>query len=92
VKTGLQSGVFLTRLDREKNVQRWYRVEVCATLFHPVAVVCSWGRLGTSYQRQQIIPVESWKQGETLVEKIWMKKLKRGYAQVTCSFRNDFTL
>lgn len=73
--------VFLTRLDRAKHVQRWYRVEVCATLFYPVAVVCSWGRLGTRYQRRRVIPVENWEQGEMQVEKIRTKKVKRGYIQ-----------
>lgn len=71
--------VFLTRVDREKNIQRWYRVELAPTLFAPVSVICTWGRLGSSYQRGRIISVETIEQGERLVARIVAKKLKRQY-------------
>lgn len=71
--------VFLTRIDREKNVHRWYRVEVSASLFEPIAVVCSWGRLGTTYQRRRFISVKTQAQAEGLVAQIVAKKLKRQY-------------
>lgn len=72
---------FLTRIDHEKNIQRWYRVEVTSTLFESLAVVCSWGRLGTTYQRRRIIPVENYAQAEALAAQIVAKKLKRQYKE-----------
>ena len=75
----MSEAVFLTRVDREKNIQRWYRVEIAPTLFAPVSVVCTWGRLGSSYQRGRVISVENLAQGEALAAKIVAKKLKRQY-------------
>lgn len=75
----MSGAIFLTRVDREKNVQRWYRVELAPTLFAPVSVICTWGRLGSSYQRGRVIPVETIVQGEMLVERIVAKRLKRHY-------------
>ena len=71
--------VRLILIDRIQNIQRWYRVEVTSTLFEPIAVVCSWGRLGTTYQRRRIIPTENQSQAETLAAQIVAKKLKRQY-------------
>lgn len=73
------TGILLTRIDHDKNVKRWYRVEVTSTLFEPIAVVCSWGRLGTTYQRRRIIPVETQAQAEELSARLVAKKLKRQY-------------
>jgi len=75
----MSGAVFLTRVDREKNVQRWYRVEIAPSLFAPVSVICTWGRLGSSYQRGRVISVETVEQGEALAAKIVAKKLKRQY-------------
>lgn len=75
----MSDAVFLTRVDREKNVQRWYRVEIAPTLFAPISVICTWGRLGSSYQRGRVMPVETREQGEMLAAKIVAKKLKRQY-------------
>lgn len=61
------------------NIQRWYCVEITSTLFEPRAVVCSWGRLGTTYQRRRIMPVETQAQAEALAAQIVTKKLKRQY-------------
>ena len=75
----MSEAVFLTRVDREKNIQRWYRVEIAPTLFAPVSVICTWGRLGSSYQRGRVISVETLAQGQALAAKIVLKKLKRQY-------------
>ncbi len=71
--------VRLVRIDHPQNMQRWYRVEVTSTLFDPLAVVCSWGRLGTTYQRRRILPVENQAQADDLAARILAKKLKRQY-------------
>ncbi len=36
----------LTRIDPAKNMARFYALELQPTLFGPVAVVRSWGRIG----------------------------------------------
>lgn len=71
--------VRLVRIDPPQNMQRWYRVEVTSTLFDPLAVVCSWGRVGTTYQRRRILPVENQAQADDLAARIVAKKLKRQY-------------
>lgn len=75
------TGILLTRIDHDKNVKRWYRIEVRPTLFEPIAVVCSWGRLGTTYQRRRIIPVETHAHAKDLAARLVAKKLKRQYQE-----------
>ncbi|MBL7163821.1 MAG: WGR domain-containing protein [Anaerolineales bacterium] len=72
----------LTRVDLAINMNRWYVVNVQATLFCKHAVVCGWGRRGTHYARWKIIPAESVDQAEDIARQIVNLKIKRGYESV----------
>ncbi len=56
-----------------------YRVRVQATLFHPYAVVCTWGRLGTHYQRWRVIPAKTQAEAQEMAATIVNRKIRRGY-------------
>ncbi len=42
--------VRMTRIDREKNMARWYEIDVQPTLFGEYTVERHWGRIGYSGQ------------------------------------------
>jgi predicted DNA-binding WGR domain protein len=70
---------YLTRVEPENNVNRWYFVTVQPTLFEPLAVICFWGRRGTKYQRARILPADTAAEAEELAGSIVSQKLARGY-------------
>jgi len=49
----------MTRIEPEKNMDRWYSVSVQPTLLDSVAVVCAWGRRHTGYQRVRVLLADS---------------------------------
>ncbi|MBC8505986.1 MAG: WGR domain-containing protein [Chloroflexi bacterium] len=74
--------MILIRIDLAINMNRWYVVNVQATLFCKYAVVCGWGRRGTDYARWKIIPAESLDQAEEIARQIVTLKIKRGYESI----------
>lgn len=69
----------LIRVEPLQSMNRWYRVAVQPTLFHPWAVVLTWGSRETTYQQVRYIPVASREEGEALAADIVAAKRKRGY-------------
>ncbi len=69
----------LVRIDPARNMYRWYRVELASSLFEAFVVVRAWGRLGTPAQHIRLTVVADQAEGEKLVEKIKLRRLKRGY-------------
>ncbi len=72
----------LVRIEPEKSVDRWYSIAVQPTLIDPWAVVCGWGNRRTSYQRVQVLPMESFEVAKEVADIIINKKIRRGYSAV----------
>lgn len=72
---------FLTKVDPDENINRWYLVFVQATLLDPMAVTCMWGSRETTWQQLRILPAASLHEAEVLAGKIIRGKIKRGYVQ-----------
>lgn len=49
----MQAEVYLERLDRAKNMARYYRLSVVETLFGEFAMVREWGRVGRRGQSRE---------------------------------------
>lgn len=70
--------IYLRRIDRAKNMERFYRLDVQPTLFGEWALVREWGRIGrggtvrsTAYGTAN--------EAEEARDRQWQKKIKRGY-------------
>lgn len=72
----------LQRVDPEANMARFYRVEVAPTLFGEVAVLRSWGRIGTR-GRTSIETCPSAAEAEQSAVRTLCQKVRRGY---NCAF------
>jgi predicted DNA-binding WGR domain protein len=71
--------IVLIRYDPAENVNRWYAVGIQPTLFCQHAVLCGWGRRGSTYARWRILPAESHAQAGEMAEAIVAAKKKKGY-------------
>jgi predicted DNA-binding WGR domain protein len=72
----------LHRINWEKNEARYYLVMTGPSLFHEIAVIRFWGRIG-GFQRHLITPCGSVEDAQNLADRLVAKKLKRGYLIVT---------
>jgi predicted DNA-binding WGR domain protein len=70
--------VHLNRTDANKNMARFYQLALEPTLFGKPAVVCRWGRLGSSGRSKTEI-VDSELEALDLLLKILRTKRARGY-------------
>ena len=70
----------MTRIEPEKNMDRWYSVSVQPTLLEPWAVVCAWGRRHTGYQRVRVVLADSSETAEEIAAGVVAQKLRRGYS------------
>jgi predicted DNA-binding WGR domain protein len=70
--------LLLYRIDRDRNMARFYVLTIEPTLFGGTSLVRSWGRIGTRGQHKiQIFPdIES---STASFEKIARRKQRRGY-------------
>lgn len=75
------SSLYLERVDRQKNMARFYRLSLEIDLFGHVIVVRSWGRIGT-FGRQINQSHGGTKEAEIEFRRMAASKLKRGYRQV----------
>ena len=71
--------IVLIRHDPAENVNRWYAVGVQSTLFCKHAVLCGWGRRGSTYARWRILPAENRTQAGEMARLIVAAKMKIGY-------------
>jgi predicted DNA-binding WGR domain protein len=69
------TATYLERIDRTRNMARYYRLSVVETLFGDWAMVREWGRLGQSHEHW-CTTVE---QATTLMEQHRLEREKRGY-------------
>jgi len=68
-----------TRVRPEKNERRWYAISWGPMLFGSWGVVLSWGRLGSSWHRRQVLEFSTSKEAITEAEAQVERRLKRGY-------------
>lgn len=68
----------LQRIDPEANMARFCCIDVAATLFGDVAVLRSWGRIGT-HGRTSIETCASAEDAELAAFRTLRQKMRRGY-------------
>ena len=74
--------LYLTRIDPEANMRRYYRLELAADLFGGVVVLRQWGRIGTRGQERREW-FKTLKDAETHCHVWAMRKIRRGYSAAT---------
>lgn len=73
--------LYLERIDRAKNMARYYRLSIVETLFGEWAVVREWGRIGRrGQQRETCCPSRD--DASALLETQFRHRLRRGYRQI----------
>jgi len=70
--------VHLRKVDVEKNMARFYHVDVALNLFNESAVLRSWGRIGTG-GRMMMETCATAEEAEVVASKTIRTKLRRGY-------------
>ena len=72
------NSTYLTRVDAEKNMARYYHSEVLPTLFGDWILHREWGRIGQGGQKRRDW-FDSEDQALTAQDKIMAKKRRKGY-------------
>ena len=72
--------IYLTKRDPEKNMARFYALDLQPTLFGGWAVVKEWGRIGRAGQGRSALYGEK-SQAETAFSRELGRRLKRGYSR-----------
>ena len=71
--------MYLTRIDPDANMRRYYQIDLAADLFGGVMMVRHWGRIGTTgQQRQQWFPDFDGAEQARQIQAT--RKLRKGYA------------
>lgn len=73
------ASIYLERIDRAKNMARYYRLSVVETLFGEWVVVREWGRVGRGGQSCEDV-CRSEQQAHDVLAGHLAKRNKRGYA------------
>jgi predicted DNA-binding WGR domain protein len=72
----------LTRIDRTKNMHRFYALQLGFTLFGDCVLIAEWGRLGAAGRvQEQAFP--SLAQAQTALSQRLSVKIRRGYTVTT---------
>ncbi|MCF8472209.1 MAG: WGR domain-containing protein [Sphingomonadaceae bacterium] len=72
------SAVYLTRINANENMRRFYRLDVQQTLFGEFALVREWGRIGRGGQVRST-PFPTRGQADVAMAKLYASKARRGY-------------
>jgi predicted DNA-binding WGR domain protein len=75
--------VALRRIEPEKNMARFYAIDIERTLFGEWAVVRSWGRIGTR-GRQHEVWLPGFEAAFAIADNLAATKRLRGYREATC--------
>ena len=75
--------VALRRIDPDKNMARFYQVDVSPTLFGEWAVVRRWGRIGSDGRELEVWYPEAASASKT-VQRLVAAKRRRGYQDLGC--------
>ena len=73
------NGVYLTRVDPDRNMARYYAMSVQGTLFGEWSLVREWGRIGRGGQ-VRATPYPTPAEAEAALQTWRDAKAKRGYA------------
>jgi predicted DNA-binding WGR domain protein len=68
----------LVRIDADKNMARFYKLDVQPTLFGEWSLVREWGRMGQPC-RVQVEMYSTRGTADIALIAAWIKRLKRGY-------------
>jgi len=71
----------LHRIDPDRNMARFYCVDVAPTLFGEVSVLRTWGRIGT-HGRMSLETCATPDEAETVAARTLRQKAQRGYRKV----------
>lgn len=77
----MSQSLHLVRRDPRCNMARFYRLELCQTLFGQPVLIRSWGRIGTEGRRKESLLADPL-DGELLLTEWSQKKQRRGYRAV----------
>lgn len=77
----MTQSLHLVRCDPSRNMARFYRLELCQTLFGEVMLIRRWGRIGTQGSVFQTV-MENQSDGERSLQYWHQKKHRRGYRAV----------
>lgn len=69
----------LIRRDAARSLARFYRRELCPTLFGEVVLVRQWGRIGTSGRRSETVVADQ-EEGRAVLSRWSRQKRARGYS------------
>ncbi len=70
--------MILTRIDPDRNMARYYRLEVQPDLFGGAVLVRNWGRIGaTGQERREWF--SSWSDARAAQQRLQQIKARRGY-------------
>ena len=72
--------IYLTKRDPEKNMARFYALDLQPTLFGGWAVVKEWGRIGRAGQGRSALYGER-VQAEAMLGRELDRRIKRGYSR-----------
>jgi predicted DNA-binding WGR domain protein len=73
--------IVLERIDRGRNIARYYVLSIEPTLFARLTLVRRWGRIGSlGRERLQFFPGDDIAQAQVTLETWLARKRKRGYA------------
>jgi len=76
------TAVNLIHVDPERNMARFYGIEVQPTLFGEMSVLRNWGRIGTKGRGMMVTYKDEYQAAAALL-KLDKQKRRRGYVEVT---------
>jgi predicted DNA-binding WGR domain protein len=74
----LKSPILISRIDKARNMARFYEIEVGYDLFSNPVLIRRWGRIGTNGQ-MKIAVAKSLDEAEEAGRSLLARKLGRGY-------------
>lgn len=80
----MRETIHLERCDPSRNMARFYRLELCQTLFGEVVLVRRWGRIGTIGRSRGVLISETDLTGgcRAILAAAVQTKIRRGYLEV----------
>ena len=83
----MSDAIHLERCDPSRNMARFYRLELCQTLFGEVMLIRRWGRIGTIGRSREVLISETDLTGEyrAILDAAVQAKIRRGYLEDSAS-------
>ena len=69
----------LRRIDRTRNLHRYYCLDVQPDLFGSWCFIREWGRIGSRAGQSRTVPYPTPEAAQTALERQHRRKLRRGY-------------